>query len=91
MKFYGVEQHYIKITSQYITELSNNNLYYFNNYHTKKEIKNYYNKLTPLIDDDLIRKENLIKIYSSSKNEMSMFKHYYAYEHFIKSEDWSSD
>ncbi len=86
---YGNYQH--KIISKYVTELSNNNLYYFNNYHTKKEIKNYYNKLIPITEDELINKENLIRIYSSSKEELAMFNHYYVYEQFIKYNDWSSD
>lgn len=86
---YGNYQHII--ISNYVTELSNNNLYYFNHYHTKKEIKNYYNKLIPITDEELINKENLIRIYNSSKDELAMFNHYYVYEQFINYNDWSSD
>ena len=74
-------------TSKIVTNLvdDKNKLYYFNKYYTKDT---FDGKTTPLNEEYVVKKENLLKLYSSQKDIID--NHYFMikYEKLILSKDW---
>lgn len=76
--------HHLK-TNKIVTELakSNNNLYYFGEYYTKKEIANKIPKYK--IEKDLLdEKIKILKNYKTQKNTVKKFEHTNAFEELEK-------
>lgn len=83
---YGHAQH--KITSQIVTSITTNNLYYFGNYYTKKTIGNNTKKMVPISQNNLNKKQELIGLYDSLSYFQTSFNHIFPYEEWIKYEEW---
>ena len=77
---YGHPDH--KITSEIVTSLTNNNLYYFGKYYSPNTIREYYFKLTPI--DNLNEKYYLLSFYSN-KELQTEFSHLFNYEEWTPS------
>lgn len=83
---YGHAQH--KITSNIVTSITKNNLYYFGNYYNKKTIGKHTSHLVPISDNKLNKKQELIGIYNSESYFQTSFNHMFPYEEWIKYEEW---
>jgi hypothetical protein len=83
---YGHAQH--KITSEIVTSITTNNLYYFGNYYNKKTIGNYTKELVPISNNKLNKKQELIGIYNSESYFQTSFNHMFPYEEWISYEKW---
>ena len=85
---YGHEHH--KMTSALVTEVTQNKekLYYFGHYHSKNTIEDYLNEMTPIKDENLKQKKNILKLYLSQYFTVKSFDHMYQYEDWVKYEDW---
>lgn len=83
---YGHAQH--KITSNIVTSITNNNLYYFGNYYNKKTIGNHTKHLVPISKTNLNKKQELIGIYNSDLYIQTSFNHMFPYEEWISYEKW---
>lgn len=83
---YGHAQH--KITSNIVTSITTNNLYYFGNYYNKKTIGNHTKHLVPISQNNLNKKQELIGIYNSELYFQTSFNHMFPYEELISYEEW---
>jgi hypothetical protein len=83
---YGHAQH--KITSNIVTSITTNNLYYFGNYYNKKTIGNHTKHLVPISQNTLNKKQELIGIYNSEQYFQTSFNHMFPYENWISYEEW---
>ena len=85
---YGHIHH--KLTSEIVTNIINKkqNLYYFGHYYTKKNIAKYYDQMMPISNNNLSIKKNLLGLYKTQQFIQTTFDHIYAYEEWIKSEEW---
>lgn len=80
---YGHIQH-IK-TNKIVTEVYNDNnyrfsLYYFGTYYSKKKIRGVEEKLTPMSNELLERKEEILKLYESQSEVVKNLSHMNKYE-----------
>jgi len=88
---YGHIQH--KKISEIVTNVYNElqseeDLYYFGNYYTKKQILKYEEYLTPLSEEKAqIKINKLIKIYTSQEFIKNTFNHMFPYEMWQKYEN----
>ncbi len=64
-------------------------LYYFNTYHSKEEISNYYDTLIKLNNNFLENKYKMISIYDTHDYIEESFSHIIPYEEFISYQEWS--
>ena len=80
---YGHSHH--KLTSNIVTELTNNNLYYFGKYYSPNTVKYHYHTMTkiPNIDD----KYYLLSFYARKDLEID-FTHIFNYEEWTPSSKW---
>ena len=77
-----------KITSNIVTSITTNNLYYFGNYYNKKTIGNHTKHLVPISQNTLNKKQELIGIYNSEQYFQTSFNHMFPYENWISYEEW---
>lgn len=86
---YGNIHH--KLINTIVTENTPNKdiLYYFNTYHSKKDISNYYDTLIKLNNNLLNNKYKLISIYNTHDYIEESFSHIIPYEEFISYQEWS--
>ena len=66
-------------------------LYYFGRYHSKKNIPNYYNSMTPINDKDLKIKKDNIGLYKSQSFIQTAFDHMFAYEDWENYSQWEDE
>ncbi len=87
---YGHLHH--KLTSKYVTDIVPNkdNLYYFGEYHSKKNIAKYYSQMIPISDKNLKIKKKLLGFYKSQSFIQTTFDHIYGYEEWIKATKWGN-
>ena len=85
---YG-HQHHI-MTSQLVTNLveDKDKLYYFGQYHSKKNIDKYLNKMTPMDSKELKQKKTVLTLYLSQYFTIKSLYHMVPYEEWIRYEDW---
>lgn len=85
---YGNSHH--KLISNLVTELTPNKdiLYYFQEYHSKSSISNYYNTLLKLDDISLNNKYKLISLYNSHNYIETSYSHIIPYEEIIPYRKW---
>ena len=88
---YGNQHH--KMVSQSVTSLMNNknNLYYFGNYYSKKNIFKYKSQLSIIDEEILYKKLKLIGLYSSQNFIQTSFEHMYEHEQWQSYNEWMSE
>lgn len=88
---YGNQHH--KMTSKFVTSLMNNknNLYYFGNYYSKKNIFKYKSQLSIIDEKILYKKLKLIGLYSSQNFIQTSFEHMYEHEQWQSYNEWMSE
>ena len=87
---YGNIHH--KLINNIVTENTSNKdiLYYFNTYHSKSNISNYYDTLIKLDNTSLSNKYKMLSIYKSHDYIVESFSHIIPYEEFISYQEWSA-
>lgn len=86
---YGHFHH--KTTSNIVTEITKDNLYYFGKYYNKKTIYKNINKMTPIKEELIIPKKSLIGIYKSQDYIQTSFDHVFNYEDWVSYEKWGEE
>ena len=66
-------------------------LYYFGHYSSKKSISKHYDELTPMNDNTLKKKKQIIGIYHSQKFIQTSFDQMFPYENWLSYEEWMSE
>ncbi len=85
---YGHIHH--KMTSSITTDLVQNKdkLYYFGIYHSKKNLPNYIEEMTPIEDHLLKQKKHIIGLYRSQEFIQTSFDHMNPYENWLTYKEW---
>lgn len=85
---YGNIHH--KLISNIVTENTPNKdiLYYFQEYHSKEDISNYYDYLLKLDNNILQTKYKLLSNYNSKKYIQESYSHIIPYEELISYREW---
>ena len=82
---YGHIHH--QLLSNIMTDISSKDiLYYFNKYYSEEELNN--NSYDSLNDEDLLKKEEILKIYKSQKDIVNNHRSNIKYEELIKYSNW---
>ena len=82
---YGHIHH--KLLSKIISDISpKDKLYYFNNYYNFEEIENI--NISMISNDDLLKKERLLEVYTSQKEIIDNHRPNIKYEKFIPYKKW---
>lgn len=81
---YGHIHH--KMTSNIVTSLTGDNLYYFGRYYKKDDIPS---DLVKISDENMeIKKNELIPIYASQKSTMKVLGHMFDYENWVSKDEF---
>lgn len=81
---YGHIHH--KMTSNIVTSLTGDNLYYFGRYYKKNDIPS---DLVKISDENMeIKKNELIPIYASQKSTMKVLGHMFDYENWVSKDEF---
>lgn len=88
---YGHAHH--KMTSSITTKIvsDKSKLYYFGRYHSKKNIPNFYNSMTPINDKFIKTKKDIIGLYKSQSFIQTSFDHMFAYEDWENYSEWEDE